>query len=220
MESPSYYAVIPASVRYSDITPNAKLLYGEITCLAQSAGYCYCSNGYLGKLYKAGVRSVSRWLSELEKAGFIEIAPALNQHGQRKIFLTDARTKVASQKWQAKNGDHNNTSEENIIKLEIPPVSPKCDGSDQFLAFWQEYPVKVGKPKALAAWNARKLDVDSVVVMAGLARWKSSKQWRKDGGEYIPHPTTFLNQRRWEDRPEPERSPVPFAPDLNQPIPF
>lgn len=125
MEKPSYYAVIPAPVRYSGISPNAKLMFGEITCLCEAEGFCWASNGYLAKLYEAGERTVSRWLTELEKAGFIRIEPAVNQHGQRRIFIQTALPKVAGQKWQAKNGDHNNTREENTTSIGIAPVSPK-----------------------------------------------------------------------------------------------
>lgn len=41
MEQPNYYAIIPACVRYAKIKANAKLLYGEITALANKTGECY-----------------------------------------------------------------------------------------------------------------------------------------------------------------------------------
>ena len=47
----SYYAIIPANVRYDpDLTPNAKLLYGEITALTNDKGYCWASNNYFANL--------------------------------------------------------------------------------------------------------------------------------------------------------------------------
>jgi hypothetical protein len=53
-------------------------------------GYAWASNDYLAKLYNSSKRSVCRWLAELETAGFIEIEPAANQYGQRKIFISDS----------------------------------------------------------------------------------------------------------------------------------
>jgi hypothetical protein len=58
---------------------------------------------------------VSRWVAELEGAGFIVIEPALNQHGPRKIFVAEcASPNLAGQKWQAKNGAQNDTSKKTI----------------------------------------------------------------------------------------------------------
>lgn len=67
----SYYAIIPANVRYSNITPNAKLLYGEITALCNEKGYCWATNEYFANLYGASKRSVSLWIKELIDNRFI-----------------------------------------------------------------------------------------------------------------------------------------------------
>ena len=66
-----------------------------------------------------------------------------------------------------------------------------------FDEFWNAYPNKVGKPKALALWNRFKPDLDAVT--AGPKRWKASDQRTKDGGHYIPHPTIWLNREGWND---------------------
>ena len=74
MEKPNYYSYIPAHVRYADITPNAKLLYAEITALLQMNGVCFASNNYFSKLYNKNKVTISRWISELKRNGFIKIS--------------------------------------------------------------------------------------------------------------------------------------------------
>lgn len=70
----SYYAIIPASVRYDKkLCPNAKLLYGEITALCNEKGYCWATNSYFSGLYGVSNRSIVNWINELEQAGHISI---------------------------------------------------------------------------------------------------------------------------------------------------
>jgi len=74
---------------------------------------------------------------------------------------------------------------------------------DRFAEFWSAYPRKVAKPEALKAWIKIKPDDETVAsIMAGLAAAKQSRDWTKDEGQFIPHPSTWLNQRRWEDQLE------------------
>ena len=57
----TYYAVIPAYVRYDkDLTPNAKLMFGELTALSNDKGYCYASNKYFSELYQVSTVSISK----------------------------------------------------------------------------------------------------------------------------------------------------------------
>jgi uncharacterized phage protein (TIGR02220 family) len=67
-----YYAIIPASVRYDDeLTPNAKLLYGEITALCNEKGYCWAGNSYFADLYQKDKSTIKRWIKQLEDKGYI-----------------------------------------------------------------------------------------------------------------------------------------------------
>lgn len=71
-EKKSYFAIIPANVRYDDeLSANAKLLYGEITALCNEKGYCWASNDYFSQLYGKSRITVSRWISELIQKGYI-----------------------------------------------------------------------------------------------------------------------------------------------------
>lgn len=85
MEQPNFFAIIPANVRYSNVPPNAKLLYGEITALCGKEGYCWATNGYFAKLYDKTESTISVWISHLVKNDFIDIE--IEENYKRKIFL-------------------------------------------------------------------------------------------------------------------------------------
>lgn len=72
-EKKSYYAIIPANVRYDkDLPPNAKLLYGEITALCNEKGYCWAKNNYFAELYGVSKTSISKWIKALIDKGYIK----------------------------------------------------------------------------------------------------------------------------------------------------
>ena len=68
----SYYAIIPAIIRYDiELSANAKLLYGEITALCNEKGYCWATNEYFAKLYNVSERTVTEWVKILQNKGYI-----------------------------------------------------------------------------------------------------------------------------------------------------
>jgi len=72
-EKPNYYAIIPAEVRYSKVlTPNAKLLYAEITALCNMNGKCTASTEYFCRLYEVSRGAVQNWLKMLDDNGYIQ----------------------------------------------------------------------------------------------------------------------------------------------------
>ena len=70
----------------------------------------------------------------------------------------------------------------------------KLDGFDEF---WRAYPNKKDKQKAMKAWSKHKPDLKK--VLSAIKAQKNSEQWKKDNGQFIPLPTTWLNGARWED---------------------
>lgn len=102
---------------------------------------------------------------------------------------------------------------------EEKPCSPSASESadDGFADFWKSYPKKVAKSQALKAWSKIKPTGQLVAdLMEGLERQKLSAEWQKDGGRFVPHPSTWINGRRWEDEapqavsqtPAPARNPI------------
>jgi uncharacterized protein YdaU (DUF1376 family) len=66
-----------------------------------------------------------------------------------------------------------------------------------FDKFWEAYPNKKDKQKAIKAWAKHQPDI--VNVLKAIVVQKNSEQWKKDNGRFIPLPTTWLNGARWED---------------------
>lgn len=88
-----YYAIIPATVLFNEkIKANEKLLYAIITVLSNKEGYCYASNGYLGRLLNAKPHTVSKWVSHLKELEFVCLDMIRNDKGeiiQRRIYPND-----------------------------------------------------------------------------------------------------------------------------------
>lgn len=70
----------------------------------------------------------------------------------------------------------------------------------RFEKFWQAYPRHTDKQRAVKAWGKIRPD-DTLLdrMLAAIAQQKQSDQWTRDGGAYIPHPSTWLTQQRWLD---------------------
>lgn len=69
-----------------------------------------------------------------------------------------------------------------------------------FASFWSVYPKKTAKPSAERAFKAAKLkagELDS--ILRDIETRKQSDDWKKESGRYVPNPSTYLNNKRWQD---------------------
>lgn len=81
---------------------------------------------------------------------------------------------------------------------DAPPYTP------DFETFWAAYPRRVGKGAAFAAWRQLRPGAETQQrILGALAAQRECVQWQREGGRYVPHPATWLRQRRWEDAPDP-----------------
>ena len=135
----SLYSVIPARVRDDhSLRPNAKLLYGELSALAQAEGYCWAWNAHLAETLGISKRTVEDLLKQLRDRGHIQLEverdPDTNEVIRRKIWIcgppgvsvppppeNGGRVPVKSGGPPRENGGENNTSN---IKQEYPPYNP------------------------------------------------------------------------------------------------
>ena len=176
MIKPSYYAIIPSEVRYSNLKPNAKLLYGEITALSGKLGYCYATNNYFADLYGVSKNTISSWISDLKKLGFITVIVERNANKQiikRCIGITKKIDTPILKKMKGNNTSINNTSNINITKekfiSEVMTFDYPKDMLEDFINYWTE-----GKKKM------RYQKQNTFEIKLRLLRWeKNQKKWDK-----------------------------------------
>ena len=154
MEKPSYFAVIPASVRYDKrLKPIERLLFGEITCLTNKDGYCFASSSYFAELYDTQRETISRYISNLAKCGYILIE--IENGYQRKIYLKEGVIKQSQGVMELSQGcnqtitspcdqkiTQNNTSINNLTNNSKEEVEEeKSQNHKIILDAWNELPI-------------------------------------------------------------------------------
>ena len=213
-EKPSYWAVLPSAIRYDPtITAGARLLYAEISSLTDARGYCWASNSYFQQLYGISEPTVQRYLRALKAGGYIRIQDGDGGQGRRKIYagvnpLSGNPVKndgVTPSKLTPNPVKIDTQNKKEIRKENDPPKAPQGAAWEpqMFERFWKLYPRKRDKLKALRAWDKLKADRKLMQTMsAALKAQMATEEWQRDNGRAIPYPSTWINNRRWEDELE------------------
>lgn len=86
---------------------------------------------------------------------------------------------------------------------EQPQKLTKQRKAEMFNTFWQAYPNKKSKGQAEKTWDKLPLtEMLFTLIISKLQEARSSPNWTKEGGKYIPYPATWLNAKGWEDEYE------------------
>jgi len=106
-----------------------------------------------------------------------------------------------------KNNPESDGCGDSITEERIKNNICTCANDESFTRFWDAYPKKVNKVGARKKFDAifkkltpEKSDQLLTTILNALVNQKRSEQWQKDYGQYIPHPTTWLNNQRWNDK--------------------
>lgn len=87
-----------------------------------------------------------------------------------------------------------------------PPISPKGGRSSDFDRFYTAYPRKRNKDSAKTAFEKRYKDLPPIdELIAIVEKWSETDGWKRENGQFIPYPGTWLNKGGWQDEiPEPQ----------------
>lgn len=200
-EKPNYYAVIPANVRYDKkLSANQKLLYGEITSLCNKTGECWATNDYFAKLYEVSKVSISLWIKNLVKQGYIisEIQRGSNKEIlKRSLRIFGEGIKENLNTPIKENLKENNTSMNNTSMNNTRKNITENKFSELFDDFWKEYPKRrTDKQKCKKKFLKFDLDIQKKIIEDVKNRKENDEKWIKG---FVPMTSTYLNNQKWED---------------------
>jgi hypothetical protein len=172
-EKPTYYAIIPANVRYDKrLSASEKLLYAEITVLTNKTGECWASNQYFAELYDVTNVAVSGWIANLKECGYIESRMEYKEGSKQilgryiKIVLEGIKEKFNTpikEKFKDNNTSINTTS----IKVVAPPTT-----------------LKEVREKAAKINEAKNFDLE-----------KALEKWETRSGTFLDHLASYIRQK-------------------------
>ena len=219
-ETPTYYAIIPADVRYDkDLRPNEKLLYGEITALSDKHGYCWATNRYFAELYEVTVKCVSKWINHLIEKGYLFSKILYEEDGktvsQRIICVRPIREEdnppihqkedtPLHQKEDTLSIKSSNIIIQDIITQEVNEKENKKRKSESelesdFEELWKLYPRKAGKKDAFKYYKAAiKNGTTNEQIRQGIENYNAWLK-AKNETEFIKHGSTFFSKEAWND---------------------
>lgn len=138
---------------------------------ADAEGYCFPSYKDISDRSGAHRETISIALNKFEELGLIQRKRRFSKSNEYYLCITERQP----------------------VHVEEKPKQDKQDKQEGFDDWWSAYPRKIAKKPALQAWAALS-KTDKKAAREGLTTYEFSKETR-----YIPHPATWLRQRRWED---------------------
>lgn len=194
--------------------PLRKLVLVKLADNASDLGECWPSHQHIADQCEIDRSTVRRHIKQLEAQGLLRIehrdGPKGNSSNLYFLTLSGVGPKNPPPVGPESTGGGTaptggvGTESTRTSHSSEPFIEPKplCvpGPMEGFAVFWKLYPRKVQKAKAEAAWEKLAVTPEMLtVITAALARQVTSIDWLKSNGQFIPHPTSWLNGKRWED---------------------
>ena len=236
-EQPNYYSILTANVRYDrKLKANEKLLFSEITALANKSGYCTATNNYFANLYGKSKTTISNWINHLKERGYLKVY--LEKDGSqiigRKLYpvaepVKENKDTPVKEKdntpIKEKDNSYSRKEQEGIKENFKHPIKEKFKENntrynntsknkqleEDFEKLWKLYPRKEGKKKAFEAYKrAIKNGTTNKEIQTGIVNYLTQIRVQRTNKQYIKQGSTWFNGECWNDEYNvgQERSPV------------
>lgn len=197
----------------------AKAIYAYLASFAGAGSSCYPSRGKICSDLGISGDTFTKYLKQLTDCGYLSVAQEKEQgrFSHNVYTLPDMISPLPIESDTEASGpggivNKNNSSKSNRNSKKNSPTRATAGFAD----FWAVYPKKKSKEAAKKAWDKLRPDekLRSIILQA-VKHQSISPDWTKAGGQYIPYPATWLNNRRWEDDELEQQKPEGWKPGEN-----
>lgn len=135
------------------------------------------------------------------------ICNSCNSSIQNRVETPPYNTALVKEKWECIGNVSGMSTQVRLGKVSIGKDNIYGQNDQEYEAkfeeFYNKYPKKV-KKQEVKKWFLKNKPSNELFssMMNSLEQFRASKDWQKDGGQFIPYPSTWLNQKRWEDETE------------------
>jgi hypothetical protein len=160
---------------------------------------CNPSQKLLAEECSMGLSTLKGHLNGLEAAGYIETVNVFKDNIQRPnqyLLKFSSSQNRATPPSGSGYPPSQNLATEPEVKTRIEPVVQK---DPLFIEFWKAYPRKTNKDFAEKVFAKLKVDEALLTKMITAIYVQNKSVWKDKEQQYIPHPSTWLNGKRWED---------------------
>lgn len=210
---------IPADIWLNEsLSLQEKAVLAEIDSFCSYYESCYASNEHFAKFIGVSTRRIKDIIKSLEDKKLIE-RELVYKKGSKEIEKRLLRVPYPSCRKLPQGGEENcptpsaescpenntsmNNTKEGIYKRNSSKTQKDAEYEGLFDIFYKAYPKHKGKVAALKAFKKLKPDQALLDEILKALEWqKQQEEWKKDRGQFIPNPATYLNGRRWEDEKE------------------
>lgn len=227
-----YFAMIPEWVLYGNISCQAVRVFGCLHRFANSqTAKCHPSRATIARLCGISIKSVDRALNELIDCGAVTskrrwldsegeitenpahgVEPTSNEYTISMTTpgadLTPPRVNLTlpQGKSDATPRDKNDIQTKAILNQSQEPEISSSSKDDGFTEFWAIYPRRIGKGAAQKAWVKALKHAPKETILAGVHTYAQLRSGEDPA--FTAHPSTWLNQHRWDDEPDPHYQPL------------
>lgn len=197
--------------------PSGTAVYLSLCRRANKDQFCFPSEKTIAEDHNITDRTVRTYIKRLVEARILRIERERSESGKWRhnvYYLLDKSEwktpeEIISFGRQRKSKTQPAENNDASHRKQIPPKeSHSKDAHDKethtalpdFERFWNEYPRKIAKKKAQQIWKRINPSAElAKKIIDAVRSYKQTDQWKRDKGQYIPYPLTFLNQERWND---------------------